>query len=230
MGITSTVIPRVFDRICRFDRRSRKYPIRAILSPSVKPRSYTWRCDVQLDQGSEGACTGFGTAHEATARPVVVKGINNDMARMVYYRARQLDQWPGEDYEGSSVLGAVTAAVELGWYTEYRWAFGEADLALAVGYKGPAILGVNWYEGMSAPDKDGVIHVTGRLSGGHCIVCIGYNHKRRMYLLQNSWGKKWGVNGRCWIAASDMALLLARRGEACIPVKRAYGKIGKGVI
>lgn len=224
MKVLNTAIPRIFDRIRRFDRRSHNYPIRSILPRLVKPRSYTWRCDVQLDQGSEGACTGFGTSQEAAARPVVVKGITNDVARKVYYRARQLDDYPGEDYEGSSVLGAVKAGVELGWYKEYRWAFGEADLALAVGHKGPAILGVNWYSGMSEPDADGVIHVTGKLMGGHCIVCIGYNHTRRMYLLQNSWGKKWGIDGRCWISAADMATLLNRRGEACIPLVRAYGK------
>lgn len=217
-------VKRTFDRLVKFDPRNRNYPVRALIAKTAKPRSYTWACPVQLDQGSEGACTGFGTAHEAAARPVKVPGITNEVARKVYRRARQLDEWPGEDYEGSSVLGAVKAATELGWYKEYRWAFGEEELALAVGYKGPAIIGVNWYEGMSTPDKDGVIHVTGKLLGGHCICVIGYNHKLRRYLLQNSWGKKWGLNGRCYISAADMALLLSMRGEACIPVRRAYGK------
>jgi len=213
---------RTFDRIARFDTRSRQFPIRSIV-PSTKPRSYTWSCYAYLDQGSEGACTGFGTAHEAAARPVVVKGIDNAVARKVYIRARQLDEYPGENYEGSSVLGAVKAAVELGWYPEYRWAFGESDLALAVGYKGPAILGVNWYEDMSDVDRDGFIHASGDLRGGHCIACIGYNHRLRRYKLRNSWGSKWGMSGDCFISAEDMAKLLDKQGEACIPVKRAYG-------
>ena len=51
------------DRIKYFDKRSRGYPIRRMVARK-KMRSYTWRCNVHLDQGSEGACVGFGVAHE----------------------------------------------------------------------------------------------------------------------------------------------------------------------
>jgi len=213
------VAERVFDRLVRFDKRSRNYPIRALIS-ATKPRSYTWRCDLNLDQGQEGACTGFSVSHEAAARPVCVTGITNQTAQAVYRRAQQIDEWPGESYEGSSVLAAMKAGKELGWYEEYRWAFGEADLALAVSRKGPAVLGVNWYEGMGTPDSRGVITVTGRVMGGHAIVCNGYNVKTKMYRLHNSWGKSWGINGACFISAADMARLLSEQGDACIPVKR----------
>jgi hypothetical protein len=222
-GEDTGMITRKFDRLVRFDERSREFPIRALVSKSAKPRSYTWSCPVCLDQGSEGACTGFAVSQEAAARPVKVTGITNAVARKVYKRAQQLDEWKGEDYEGSSVLGAMKAGQELGWYTEYRWAFGEEDLALAIGYKGPAVLGVNWYEGMGNADKDGLIHITGRLLGGHAILCNGYNHRKRIYRLHNSWGDQWGRQGDCFITAEDMMRLLSMRGEACIPVVRKKG-------
>ena len=139
-------IVRRFDRLVRFDQRSRQFPIRAGLR-NVVPRSYTWRCDAWLNQGSEGACTGFATTHEAAARPYPVPALTNAIAKAVYRRAKQLDQWPGEAYDGSSVLGAVRAGQERGWYAEYRWAFSEMDLRLAVGYRGPVVLGITWYEG-----------------------------------------------------------------------------------
>ncbi len=214
---------RTFDRLVHFDNRSRNFPIRALIGDKPR-RSYTWRCYAFLDQGSEGACTGFATSHEAAARPVIIKGITNDTARQIYYRARQLDEWPGENYEGSSVLGAVKAGAEKGWYGEYRWAFGEEDLCLAVGYKGPVILGINWYEGMSEPDSAGLITVSGDVLGGHAILCNGYNKNSGLYRLHNSWGKKWGVFGDCFISRYDMARLLKEQGEACIPVKRLKGK------
>ena len=213
---------RTFDRLVKFDERSRGFSIRALTGDRPR-RSYTWSCKVNLDQGSEGACTGFATSHEAAARPVIVKGITNDVARQIYYRARQLDEWPGENYEGSSVLGAVKAGTENGWYSEYRWAFSENDLALAVGYRGPAILGINWYEGMGSPDNNGLIKPTGDVLGGHAILCNGYNVKRGLYRLHNSWGRDWGINGDCFISQSDLARLLKEQGEACIPVKRLKG-------
>lgn len=214
------MIDRTFDRLVKFDERSRAYPIRTMIAAD-RPRSYTWRCDLNLDQGSEGACTGFSVSHEAAARPVCVTGITNQTAQAIYYRARQIDEWPGENYDGSSVLAAMKAGKELGWYDEYRWAFGESDLALAVSRKGPAVLGINWYEGMGRPDANGIITVSGQVHGGHAILCNGYNAKTRMYRLHNSWGKSWGINGECFISASDIARLLSEHGEACIPVKRA---------
>lgn len=210
---------RIFDRIPQFDRRSRKFPIMALVSATQR-RSYTWSCAAYLDQGSEGACVGFGWTHEAAARPAVVQNLTNAIARTVYKLAQKYDEWPGDNYEGSSVLGGAKAAQKMGWLTEYRWAFGEDDLAMAVGYKGPAVLGVNWYEGMTEPDKNGIIRPTGDALGGHCILCNGINVKRGLYRLHNSWGASWGVNGECFISFSDMATLLKKQGEACIPVIR----------
>jgi len=58
---------RTFDRAVRFDERSKEYPIRTLVA--AKPlRSFTWR-HLQLDQGTEGACTGFSATMEAAARP-----------------------------------------------------------------------------------------------------------------------------------------------------------------
>jgi hypothetical protein len=214
---------RTFDRIVSFDEQSKQFPIKTLIGSKLR-RSYTWRCDTFLDQGQEGACTGFGTAHEAAARPVVIKNITNDIAMQIYKRARQLDEWPGENYEGSSVLGAVKAAVEKKWYAEYRWAFGEEDLALTVGYYGPVILGINWYTGMCQTDSSGMIHPTGRIEGGHCVLCNGYSKTKRLYRIHNSWGKdNYGINGEAFISEEDMSRLLDEQGECCIPVKRLKG-------
>lgn len=211
---------RIFGRLPSFDERSRNFPIRSLIPALAPRRSYTWKVYTVLDQGAEGSCTGHAVAHEAAARPSVVKGITHATAVQIYYRARQLDEWPGENYEGSSVLAAMKAGTEKGWYTQYRWAFGEEDLALAIGYKGPAVLGINWYTGMSDPDSKGIIKPTGRVEGGHAILCNGYNVKTGLYRLHNSWSADWGINGECFIAATDLADLLSEQGEACIPVKR----------
>lgn len=216
-------IVRVFGRHPEFDARSRQFPIRALIAKGTVPRSYTWSCPIVLDQGSTPACTGFSVTQEAAARPVKVPNLTNAIAQAVYRRAKQLDEWPGENYDGSSVLGAMKAGTERKWYKEYRWAFSIDDLVLAVGYKGPAVLGIEWYEGMSDPDAKGIIRPTGGLQGGHAILCNGYNIKTQLFRLHNSWGPSWGKNGECFISKADLATLLKREGEACIPVKRTLG-------
>jgi hypothetical protein len=43
--------------------------------------------------------------------------------------------------------------------------------------------------------------------GGHCMCIIGYDdfkfEKDGAFLIQNSWGPKWGINGRAWVSYSD---------------------------
>jgi hypothetical protein len=217
MGI---IMNRIFDRIVHFDEKSRNFPIRTLIGEKPR-RSYTWRCDTFLNQGSEGACTGFAVSHEAAARPVVVKGITNETARQIYRRARQLDEWPGENYEGSSVLGAIKAGTEKGWYSEYRWAFGLEDAILALGYYGPGVAGLSWYTGMMKADSNGFIHPTGSIEGGHAILVNGVNVKKEYVRLHNSWGKSFGINGECFLSFDDFGRLLHEQGEFCIPVVRS---------
>jgi hypothetical protein len=227
---------RTFDRAVKFDERSKGFPVRALL-PSKAPRSYTWR-HLQLDQGTEGACTGFSATTEAAARPKPVFGDPRipstiaktpqieQIARQVYHRARQLDEWPGEDYEGSSVLGATKAGQELGWWTRYHWALGPGpeaaanDVIMSLGYRGPVMLGTNWYESMMVPRGDGYLAVAGRVAGGHAWLATAYSKTRDAIWTPNSWGGQ----GQGWIHRSDLVRLLAEDGEACIPDTRLMPK------
>ena len=67
-----------------------------------------------LDQGQEGACTGFGLATVANylLRCRRVKPDKVSVSpRMFYEMAKRYDEWPGEQYDGSSARGAMK-----GWY------------------------------------------------------------------------------------------------------------------
>jgi hypothetical protein len=224
-GKNVTEDPRL-DRIPEFDEKSRLFSIRETLE-TRKPRSYTWRCNKWLDQKNEGACVGFSFAHELAARPFEFRNITDSDAREYYFRAQQLDDWPGGSYpgaspfyEGTSILAGAKAIVEKGHIEEYRWAFGVEDLVLAIGHSGPAVIGVNWYESMFNVGTDGYLRVSGQKTGGHAILVRGYNSVARRFMLRNSWGKNWGRNGDCFISYEDMERLLNEKGEACIPMIR----------
>jgi hypothetical protein len=219
------------DRIVQFDERSRSFPVRATIDAALKPRSYTWRCDTHLDQGPDGACVGFSMTHELSARPVCIEDRTAQFAKeQVYWEAQKIDAWDGgsypganPQYEGTSVLAGVKMLRKLGFIEEYRWAFGLNDLIMAVGYKGPAVLGLAWYEGMFDVLPCGHIHVTGQAVGGHAILCKGVSVTKRTFTLHNSWGPGWGNGGDALISWDEMDRLLHEQGEAVIPTVRAWG-------
>jgi hypothetical protein len=67
-----------------------------------------------LDQGEEGACTGFGLATVAhyLLRKRKIKSDSMEVSPFMFYdMARRYDEWAGVDYEGSSCRGAIK-----GWY------------------------------------------------------------------------------------------------------------------
>jgi hypothetical protein len=80
-----------------------------------------------LDQGREGACTGFGLAcvvNYLLFRQVT--GVAPVSARMLFHLARFYDEWPGEDYEGSSCRGALKAWHKHGVCRESLWPYRDA--------------------------------------------------------------------------------------------------------
>ncbi len=227
------------DRVEEKDLRSRRYAVADIIPAKhyEHPRSYTWATKVSLNQGCEGACVGFAWAHELAARPAAVFGIDENFAReAIYFNAQQLDQYPGGEYpgalpyaEGTSVLGGAKAVQQLGYISEYRWAFDFWDLVASVGYRGPAIFGCSWFSAMRKTDSDGFVKPTGVRRGEHCVALLGIkvvkdrakniSLKDSFFTFQNSWGEDWGVAGFGKLRFEDV-LMLWSGAETCIPIKR----------
>lgn len=234
-------------RIPQQDLRSLNFLVtaRPEVAEAKKPRSYSWSIGVVLDQGREGACVGFGYTHDLAARPQVVKGISDRYAFGLYYDVQRADDWPGgaypgatPRYDGTSVLTGAKVVTEKGFYSGYDWALNAQEVAQGIGYTGPSILGLDWYDGMFAPDADGFLRPTGNLAGGHCIcavaVRIAYKPSflkwifrnrtwddvdmdRSYIVVHNSWGPSWGAQGNAKISLTDLDKLLKDGGEACFP-------------
>ncbi len=200
----------------------------------VEYEGYVYNLEVEGDHSyvADGIgvhnCVGFGITHELLYYPVAVRGLDANFAKeKIYWVAQREDPWPGGSYpgaspiyEGTSVLYGIKAAADLGYYQEYRWATSEMEMRLGVGYLGPAIIGVDWYEGMFRPAADGYIRPTGDKAGGHCTLIIGVNVREKCYILHNSWGPGWGENGNAKISFFDMEKLLGDGGECCIITQR----------
>ncbi|HEX7978506.1 MAG TPA: C1 family peptidase [Gemmatimonadaceae bacterium] len=67
-----------------------------------------------LDQGQEGACTGFALAAVIQFLLNARRMASHVSPYMLYRLARHYDEWPGENYEGSSARGAMKGWVRHG--------------------------------------------------------------------------------------------------------------------
>ena len=218
---------RTFDRIPVFDERSRDFPIRAMLR-NPRPRSAFWPCTAHLDQGREGACVGFGLAHNLACLPDPSPVTACFARERIYWPAQRIDAYPGGSYpgarptmHGTSLLAGLKVLKSIGACSGYRWAFGLGDLVYGM-QTGPAVLGLTWYEGMLVPDAAGVIHPTGAAIGGHCILCHGVQWKAGRLILRNSWGPSWGDHGDCYLPFAHARKLLDESGEAAFLIDREF--------
>lgn len=224
-----TTKDRRLDRLPEKDPNSRRFTTRRMLGPKADepPKSKLWSLSIWLDQGEEGACVGFSRAHNLASAPRVVRGVDTVLAQRLYRLAQKHDQWPSENYEGSSVLGGVKAACELGLVESYYWSFHIEDFLHGMTYAGPATVGCNWHRDMRDPDERGYIHPTGPVDGGHAILVLGQeliyggdgphniDMDKSYVIWHNSWGKSWGVQGRAKMTMREFEALSQADAEVC---------------
>jgi Papain family cysteine protease len=101
-----------------------------------------------LDQGQEGACTGFGLAacinYLHWERWQRAGGNGKPPAkvstRMLYHMAKLYDEWSGEDYDGSSCRGAMKGWHHHGVCDDKRWPYRKRFTKPAEGWEQDAAI------------------------------------------------------------------------------------------
>ena len=177
-----------------------------------------------LDQGQEGACTGFGLAAVVNLQRRLKYGVEAALVspRMLYEMAKRFDEWTGEDYEGSSIRGALRGFYNNGICTAESWPYEGSDpghLTLDRAREARQISLGAYYrvrpdiaEMHAALNEAGVVYASARVhegwfvandgviepqplipNGGHAFAVVGYDADG--FLIQNSWGPGWGDDG-----------------------------------
>lgn len=169
------------------------------------------------DQKNTPHCVGYSWAHWVDDGPIKHLGQKPFVnPTIIYENAQKLDQWPGENYSGTSVRGGVKYLQKIGRVKNYYWAYDVNTLITTVLNIGPVVVGTNWYKGMFYPDKNGLIKISGPIMGGHAYVINGVDIVKKQFRLKNSWGRKWGKSGSAFISFNDMSKLISEYGEICL--------------
>ncbi len=216
-----------------------KYGLRAVQRSTVDrveqtlPLPYGYRA--KYDQGREGACVGFSLSW--------VTSINNRQfydAQWLYETARRTDEWPGEDYSGTSLRAGCQALLDLGHrriyrgtqperpehgISAFRWARTVDEIRTAIAGGQPVTLGIEWLESFYEPVQIGRDYWIGtaladRIVGGHAITIYGASDRRQAVKLVNTWGAGYPL---VWLGYKTLETLLAgleSPGEAVVLMDR----------
>jgi Papain family cysteine protease len=216
------------------DFRDRMYEATLVEVPPRRPLATFRKAGVPiLDQGTEGACTGFGLATVVNYLLQMPAILDDTLVspRMLYEMAKRYDEWPGEKYEGSSARGAMKGWHKHGVCSEKLWAYKKkADSELTAERSKDAIrhpLGayyrVNHRDLIcmhSAITEVGILYATSQVHAGWDNVgsdgLIKFSTKitgghafaivgydEKGFWIQNSWGEDWGKDGYCHIGYDD---------------------------
>lgn len=211
------------------DQRDSRFPLSALLpdEPSKRTHRYWGASGWWGDQGNTSRCVAFAWLHWLEDGPVTQPGPGPILdPNWLYKEAQRNDEFPGEDYDGTSVRAGAKVLQGRSLIKEYRWAFDLPTLIQTVLEVGPVVVGTNWYQGMFSPDRDGVVRISGSLAGGHAYVINGANTKTGVARGKNSWGRDWGRRGLFYIPFEDLERLIKENGEACLAVEiRAQGAV-----
>ncbi len=153
--------------------------------------------------------------------------------RWAYEKAKLHDEWEGADYEGSSIRGAVKGWAAEGISPEKSWPYksnkpgepkpdaatkatefpiakyerclGIDNIKHAIHYRGCVIAGLSTHQGWFSTAGKAVIPFKPHYSpeGGHAVALVGYDDRKEVLWVKNSWGKDWGKAGYAGLTYKD---------------------------
>ena len=217
--------PLMLGRQMSIDIRDRNYLIKDKVKVTPKKITSKYWADNEWwgDQGKTPQCVGYAWAHWIEDGPVTHGGIAPIISpTLIYNEAQKIDEWPGENYDGTSVRAGAKYLKNTNKINSYYWAYDINTLINTVLNIGPVVVGTYWYLRMFYPDRSGLIRIGGPIVGGHAYVINGIDTNKKLFRIKNSWGRRWGINGSAYISFNDMSRLIMMNGEICLASENKF--------
>jgi hypothetical protein len=168
-----------------------------------------------------GNCVGFGLTHFLATGPAVLSRPTNADAFALYEDIKRNDRRPGEDYSGTWIEDGLKLLQKRGIIDEYRWPKTADEMARCLSYVGPLVVKVPIYGSFYHPNKYGMIQPCGKIKGWHCMLADEIVPGAKQIWFLNSWGSRWGKNGRCWMSYDTAGYILSHGATAAVATKTA---------
>jgi hypothetical protein len=140
----------------------------------------------------------------------------------LWRRAQEIDEFPGNEgtNTGTSVRAGFKVLREENLITtDYRWATSADEALRFVLTRGPVVVGSKWYPGMSQP-TNGVMRLSGSAgSTGHAYLLFGFSPDHDAFLMANSWGPGWGIDGCAFLPYEALDQLMEQGGAVCSAIE-----------
>jgi hypothetical protein len=165
----------------------------------------TWQMPPVMDQGAEPECVGYAWAAWAMSEPSPIRTWADP--RVIYREAQFIDEWPGEDYPGTSTEAGARVLQRygrLGDIVDMADTYEEIRQWLL--FRGPVVLDTPLFQGMQHTRTNGYIEPTGELVGYHAYYL--YDIRGGSVGGMNSWGADWGKGGHFRLSRPALEYLL----------------------
>ena len=205
-----------------YDPLDDNFPLGAVIGAVDDPRSKekVWQLPAHLlNQGSTNSCVGHACAHFILAAPIMSHSID---AIALWHRAQEIDEFPGNEgtNSGTSVRAGFKGLAERNLITsDYRWASNADETLRFILTRGSVVVGSKWYPGMGQP-ANGVMRLTGNAGSiGHAYLLFGFSPDQDAFLMANSWGSAWGINGCAFLPYDALDQLMQQGGVVCSAIE-----------
>ena len=204
--------------------------IRAMPKAEQKRRTQAPRRGPTLDQGNTPKCVMYSAATALGALPIgygktpeeVIASVEVALDGSVdlYDWSQRHDEWPGEDYEGTSVRAGQEYLIKAGRSSGYVSAKSIDEMKDYISRVGsaPIIIGIDYTEDMETPKLikgKYYLEPSGAVVGGHAMCSLWFDRTLQSWKMQQTWGNEFGDDGIVYIPDDGMNILVFQwNGEA----------------